>query len=152
MFAMDSIYCRSATFTDLPEILNIEKICYSNPWNMDHFRDEFISPFSLVTVICIGNIITGYAAAALIFDELQIRNICISPDFRRKGLGEKLLNFLIDRARSENAKMVLLEVRESNIAAINLYTKTGFHIDCKRKGFYSDGETGLAMSLKLPSP
>ncbi|NLG17012.1 MAG: ribosomal protein S18-alanine N-acetyltransferase [Fibrobacter sp.] len=140
---------RRPTFEDIPEIVKIEQQCYPNPWTSSQFADELNNPYSIQILITSEGQIAGFTFAVIICDELQINNLCVSPQFRNKGFGEKLLGQLLTRARSKKAHKAFLEVRESNLPAYNLYRKYGFHTDYKRKGFYSNGETALVMSLDL---
>src|SRR5206468_1134676 len=68
----------------------------------------------------------GFIAVRVIHPEWEIENIVVAEDRKRHGLGSQLLRALIERARSKSAKSILLEVRESNHAAISLYQKHGF--------------------------
>jgi len=68
--------------------------------------------------------------------EWELENVIVHPDFRRKGLGTRLLDELLARARAANSESVFLEVRESNKAAQALYLKRGFELAGRRKGYY----------------
>ena len=61
-----------------------------------------------------------------VLDEGQITNIATHPDFRRMGLGEKIVLSLIEYCKENGLVFLSLEVRESNVAAIGLYEKLGF--------------------------
>lgn len=74
------------------------------------------------------------------------------PNHRAKGLGTLLLEETLRYANSENAKSLTLEVRESNIKAINLYQKFGFVEVGKRPGYYADDrETAIIMERRAPA-
>jgi ribosomal-protein-alanine acetyltransferase len=70
--------------------------------------------------------------------EWELENVVVESTFRRKGVGTRLLNELLTRARATNSESVLLEVRESNQAARALYAKWGFEQDGRRRGYYAN--------------
>ena len=81
-------------------------------------------------------------------DELQLIDIASHPQHRRKGYARELLNELLSFARREHKRLVLLEVRQSNEAAIRLYRSVGFVTTGVRRGYYSDtGEDALEMRV-----
>ena len=149
MFTRSNIKVRKRTSGDIPEIVKIEQQCYPAPWTSSQFADELNNPYSIQILITSEEQIAGFTFAILVCDELQINNLCVSPPFRHKGFGENLLVRLLTLARSKKARKAFLEVRENNLPAYNLYRKYGFQTDYKRKGFYSNGETALVMSLDL---
>jgi ribosomal-protein-alanine N-acetyltransferase len=72
-----------------------------------------------------------------VLDERDVCNIATVPEFRGMGVGKALTLALIESARETGASVVMLEVRESNAAAIALYEKAGFTLVGKRKNFYA---------------
>ncbi len=93
--------------------------------------------------------IVGYGGLWLSADEAHITTIAVDPAHRRCGVGELLLNGLIDQAYALEATMVTLEVRVSNDAAQRLYLKYGFTVVGTRRRYYTDnGEDALLMSIE----
>jgi len=83
-------------------------------------------------------------------DELQLIDIASHPQHRRQGHARALLNELLSYARREHKRLILLEVRQSNEAAIRLYQSVGFATTGVRRGYYSDtGEDALEMRITL---
>ena len=83
-------------------------------------------------------------------DEGHITNVAVRPEFRRKGFARKLLQDLIDHARTSGIKSLTLEVRVSNLPAIRLYESFGFKVEGRRKQYYADNrEDALIMWLRL---
>jgi ribosomal-protein-alanine N-acetyltransferase len=82
--------------------------------------------------------ILGFLVAHDMCSEWELENIVVAAAARRKGLGRELLAALLDRARPMNGRKVFLEVRESNVAARNLYRKIGFHESGRRKLYYAE--------------
>lgn len=133
---------------DLEFILQIEALSFSSPWTWDHFRQELTKACGRLRVAVVRNQIAGYLIAWLIEDELHIANLAVHPDFRRRGIGEKLVRNALDEI--SNCSTATLEVRESNTSARNLYEKLGFSIVGIRKKYYeAEGEDALIMSKLL---
>jgi [ribosomal protein S18]-alanine N-acetyltransferase len=93
----------------------------------------------------------GFLLAWLVADEVHLIDLGTHPDHRRSGVGKALLATLLARARSQRARLVLLEVRRSNQAALELYRSHGFRAIRIRRGYYDGGtEDAIEMSLELP--
>jgi ribosomal-protein-alanine N-acetyltransferase len=93
--------------------------------------------------------IVGYGGLWLSADEAHVTTIAVDPAHRRRGVGELLLNGLIDQAYELGAAMITLEVRVSNDAAQRLYLKYGFTVVGARRRYYTDnGEDALLMSIE----
>ncbi|MDQ7007033.1 MAG: GNAT family N-acetyltransferase [Acidobacteriota bacterium] len=82
-------------------------------------------------------------------DNLEILNLAVHPDYRRRGLGRLLVQEAIGRARQEGLRQVDLEVSEANVAAVRLYETEGFVPVGSRPRYYPDGSAALLMSLVL---
>lgn len=133
---------------DLDEVLKIEESAYGeHHWSKDSFYGElsnnlahYYSAFDVD-----GNLI-GYAGSWRVIDEAHITTIAIKPEFRRKKIGEALLNKILEDCYKNEIKYITLEVRKSNIAAIGLYEKYGFKSLGVRKGYYqNNNEDALIM-------
>ncbi len=91
--------------------------------------------------------IVGYGGIWLTVDDAHITTIAVAPQYRGQGLGELLLNGLIDQALDMQAAVLTLEVRVSNVVAQNLYTKYSFQVVGWRQRYYTDnGEDALIMT------
>jgi ribosomal-protein-alanine N-acetyltransferase len=94
--------------------------------------------------------IVGYVLFWLLSGAIDIHNVAIHEDFRRRGFARLLLGKVMAQARAQSISRVTLEVRKSNLAAQKLYQSMGFLTTGVRKGYYSDdGEDALAMTLEL---
>ena len=67
----------------------------------------------------------------------DLLDIAVDPLFQRKGIAKALCDKVFEYCRQNNVKSVLLEVRKSNISAINLYEKCGFEKIAERKKYYT---------------
>lgn len=83
--------------------------------------------------------------------EGYVTNVAVLPPFRRKGIGETLLRYVISGSKSE-LEFISLEVRVSNEAAVSLYKKLGFETVGMRKRFYTNPvEDALIMTKRFNS-
>ena len=84
--------------------------------------------------------VAGYGVLSIAAGEAHILNICVDPDLRSHGYGEKLLDEMLFRARATSVREIFLEVRPSNERAIQLYQKKGFHQVANRPAYYQANE------------
>jgi ribosomal-protein-alanine N-acetyltransferase len=138
---------------DLPEVLAIENSSFFNPWRETTFRGEILNQsisFPLVIVHSLQRKVIGYIIFWKVFEDVQINNIAVHPEFRRLGIGRVVLEYVIDQVRRDGAKFITLEVRPSNTAALRLYKKLGFKPISIRKGYYSNpNEDAFVLGVRL---
>ncbi|HEK84738.1 MAG: ribosomal protein S18-alanine N-acetyltransferase [Candidatus Saccharicenans sp.] len=138
---------------DLPEVLEIERLCFSNPWSQETFRGEIQNKaisFPLVIIDKGSKRIIGHIVFWQVRDEAQINNVAIHPDFQGQGWGELALRYVLGKLRESGVHFVSLEVRVSNQPAIKLYRKLGFQILGVRKDYYTNPqEDAYLMGLML---
>lgn len=125
--------------TDLAAVLEIETLSFPNPWSPMTFIGEMANPpisIPCVIVFVPEDRVIGYIILWHILDEVQISNFAVHPDFRRKGLGESVLFYVLEMLKKEGVERIFLEVRPSNVAARALYEKLGFRLLGVRKNYY----------------
>jgi ribosomal-protein-alanine N-acetyltransferase len=149
----DRFFIRRMKEEDLPAVLSIEALCFSNPWGDSTFRGEIQNTsvsFPLVVVRRPGDEVVAYIIFWQIRDDVQVNNVAVHPDFRGLGLGETIMRYAIARVRDAGATFMTLEVRQSNMPAMTLYRKLGFEIMGTRKNYYSKpDEDACVMALVL---
>lgn len=139
---------------DVADILEIERLGYSNPWSEGVFRDTFRSGYTVLGLEQ-GGRLEGYGVLAALYDEAHLLNLCVRPASRGRGLARQLLRALLKGAVTQGMERVVLEVRTSNRAARELYLSEGFQVVGERPGYYPDGtgrEDALVMALGLAGP
>lgn len=148
---MSEMNVRLMTVDDVDQVYEIEKSSFTVPWMKESFLNELTNNyFAIYHVAEYEGKLVGYCGMWLVLDESQITNIAILPEFRGKGLGEKLLVAVMNAARKRGASIMSLEVRVSNEPAQSLYKKLGFQPGGIRKNYYSDNqEDALVMWVKL---
>jgi len=136
------------TVADLDGVMEVEHLSFSTPWSRDAFTSEILQVYTVYLVARIGSDVVGYGGMHVIFEDAHVTNIAVHPSHRGKGIGERIMEELMARARRRKAKRITLEVRVSNHSAQCLYAKLGFVTSpgAIRKGYYSDtGEDAIVM-------
>jgi ribosomal-protein-alanine N-acetyltransferase len=141
---------RRAGKSDVPGIIEIEKVSFSDPWDKQLFLDAVDSKNKYLMIAEGGKEVKGYIVFERVLDEGHITNLAVADKHRKKGVASGLISYVIDLAKSLGIKQIFLEVRESNEAAKLLYLKFGFSEIGRRKGYYPKaGESALVLSLKF---
>lgn len=135
--------------SDIPEALELEKLCFSMPWSEASLALLTAEPY--FGLVCRENdLLVAYGGLLCVAGEAQILNVATSPNFRRRGYARLLLEKLCLEAKRRCAESISLEVRESNLSAISLYTSSGFIVIGTRKDYYSKPrESAIIMEKKL---
>lgn len=147
----EGFFITKAKDSDIKDILEIEKLSFKGPWSEDMFRSELrnrVSSFYTLRDSLDDNLLVGYVVFWIVYGEAQILNIVIHPNYKKRGLGRKLLDFAIDKMKSQNAYNIFLEVRDSNKIARGLYERSGFTEIGVRHNYYGD-EDAIVMKLDL---
>jgi ribosomal-protein-alanine N-acetyltransferase len=134
---------------DLDEVMAIEKRAFAHPWSREVFARELRVPFSRVVLARIQGEIVGYACRWLHAGAVEIQNVAVHPEWRRRSIGRKLVEVLLAEARAANVRRALLEVRRYNRPALSLYRKLGFRETGTRRGYYADGEDAVLMEIDV---
>ena len=129
----------------LAAIAALEKETFVHPWSEEALQ-LLCTDTAIGFVLMDGTRAAAYGGMMCVAGEGQITNIATSPDYRRQGLGAKVMAALAEVARERGFYEISLEVRESNLPAIALYEKFGFVAVGKRPRFYtSPVETAIVM-------
>ena len=150
------IKLRRFSISDLDEVMEIEKASFPNRqiYSENYFKKLYQKyPEGFIVAEEKGKIF-GYAISQVknqVPTERvgEIISLAIKPDFRQKGIGEKLSNFLINQFKEREVKKVFLHVRTKNRVAISFYKKLGFEILKKIKNYYQNGNDAYLMEKKL---
>jgi ribosomal-protein-alanine N-acetyltransferase len=142
---------RRLTIADLPKVLLLAKSC---PEAAQWTPSEFELQMGDVSGWVIGDsqILFGFLAFRTInaAAEMELLNLAVGPNWRRKGCASVLLNAALSECRGRAMQVVFLEVRESNARAIAFYKKHGFEQSGRRPNYYRNPtEAALTMSLRL---
>lgn len=144
---------RYACGDDLALIIEAEKQCFfGDPWG-DNTVASMITDENVGFALYFSDDDQKNLAAYLVYsktDPIELYKIAVLPAHRKGGLGAFLMNVLLSVAAESEERRIVLEVREGNTAAISLYKKFGFKMDCVRKNYYKNPtENAILMSLDL---
>ena len=118
---------------DVEAVAKIERSVQSHPWTLKQFEDAVTAYQS--TVIEVQGQVAGFCILQPVLDEANLLLMAIDPAQQGQGLGYQLLEASVTMLKN-NPVQIFLEVRESNLAAIKLYEKSGFHQIDLRKNYY----------------
>lgn len=131
----------------LADVAELERICFSEPWSEKAL--ELLLNDAAVAYVCEADgRAVAYVGMMLAFDEGQITNVAVHPDYRRRGLGRELMAAVAADARARGFVQIALEVRVSNRAAILLYERDGYTIAGKRPNFYREPREDALVMIK----
>lgn len=137
---------------DLDEVCRIEEETFSIPWTKEAMAASLKNEDNVYLVAEYNGKIAGYCGMWGIAGEGQINNVAVDKCYRGKGIAFRMMKAFIEEARKKNLTEFTLEVRESNLAAIRLYEKSGFKKEGVRKDFYdSPKENAIIMWLRICS-
>lgn len=133
---MSDIIVRKMQPEDLLQVCEIEKDNFSLPWSEKSFLESMERDDTLFLVALDREEVAGYLGCYCVAGEGEITNVAVKSSYRRQGVGGKLLETLYEEAKALRTQEFFLEVRESNEAAIGLYSRQGFVKEGVRKNFY----------------
>jgi [ribosomal protein S18]-alanine N-acetyltransferase len=135
---------RSLGYSDLPQVISIERRAFPTPWSIAMFVLELSKPSGVCLAAVEDRRIVGYLICSRYADVWHLMNIAVDPPARRRGIATALLEDMIARAGADGA--YTLEVRPSNSSAIALYERFGFRSAGTRRRYYTDtGEDAVIM-------
>lgn len=141
---------RPMNTSDIPAILEIEKVSFAAPWTRGMFEEILASDVTISLVAEEAGRISGYIIFYDAGPEMHIMNVAVHPRQRRHGLAFGMMSRILAFARGKAIEECFLEVRESNVPARGLYEKLGFRSIGRRRGYYSETrEDALVMRLSL---
>ncbi len=142
---------------DVQRMYEIEQASFRTPWSYELLKAEFSHTQARIRVVHQrdpwgkkAEQLVGFSISWIVADELQILQVAVDPDFRRNGIGRRLLRDVIEIAKMEGAPNLYLEVRASNKAAIALYHSCQFtEVGLRKKYYKSPTEDAVIFVLKL---
>jgi len=132
----------------LDSITELDKECFTIPWSRNLFALELSNTNTFYILALCNKKVIGYGGVSTVLDEGNITNIAVHPEYRNRKIASRILEMLIEYAICEKLSVLMLELRESNITAYNLYSKFGFEAVGKRKKYYSDNSEDAILMTK----
>lgn len=140
---------RSMVIEDLESVCTIENEAFSHPWTIDDFLSELNSnPYANYFIMEEDEQIIAYVGLWIIFEKAQITTIAVKSNYRGLKYSKVLMIFVDNLCIKNNVDQISLEVRVSNIKAINLYEGFGFKKSGIRKDYYQDNHEDAYLMVK----
>lgn len=138
---------------DMAEVLEIEKSSFEFPWS----EEDFIR--CLRQRNCIGMVaeyderVVGFMIYELHKNQLHVLNFAVSPDVRRRGVGEQMVSKLIGKLSQQRRNRIVLEIRETNLAAQLFFRSLDFRAISVLRDYYDDTvEDAYVLQYRYKSP
>jgi len=146
---------RQAELGDINDIIKINRLCLPENYSFDFFY-RILTEFGFACVVGVEEgKIAGYLLSrverpfstfiGLNSAKGHVISIAVLPEYRRKGVGAKIMKYGMQKLIENSIGTIYLEVRVSNIAAIEMYKKLGFYVKREFKHYYRDGESAFVM-------
>ena len=134
---------------DFKKISHILQSDFDDFWNENILKSELGNENSYYIVAKENDDIVGFGGLWKSIDDIHLTNIVTKKNLRNKGIGNAILNQLINQAKSFGYNIITLEVNENNLPAISLYKKFGFKEIGIRKRYYNNTHNAIIMNLDL---
>jgi len=137
--------------SDVDEVLAVEQRVYPHPWTRANFIDSLDSGYNAWVLRDQAQRLLGYFLIMQVVDEAHLLNVAVAEQWQGMGLGRFLLNQSVACARGLGMASMLLEVRPSNVRALDIYQRYGFAQIGRRKGYYpaADGQREDAIVMRV---
>lgn len=140
------IQIREMSLEDIQQVAGIEESIFSIPWSEKSFEESLSSQNTLFIVAEKEHEILGYLGMYLFLETADISNVAVAKEYRRQHIAKRMMEDILRRAKDRGVRQVTLEVRETNVPAIQLYEGMGFQEAGIRKNYYKEPvENALIM-------
>jgi [ribosomal protein S18]-alanine N-acetyltransferase len=143
-----SLEIRRLSYSDLPQVISIERRSFPTPWSLAMFVLELSKPSGICLAAVVDGRLAGYLVCSRYDTVWHLMNVAVDPDRRRQGIATALLNALFETA-DEPGEQYTLEVRVSNAEAIVLYERFGFRSAGIRPGYYHDNREDAVVMWRV---
>ena len=136
------------TSAHVAQIAELEKRCFNDPWSENSIASELNNRLSCWLVALEGDVVIGYVGSQTVLGETDMMNIAVHPDYRNQGVAKNLIQTLMDTLSGQGSHSLMLEVRQSNEPARNLYASLGFETVGIRKNYYRNPKENALILRK----
>ena len=133
---------------DITRVYEIESELFSSPWEESSFITSMEYNLCWIVAEQASKKIAGYPIGQKVLDEFSIYNLAISREYQKQGLGMWFTRSIMEEMSDTGCLVFFLEVRRSNQAATNLYTKLGFKSVFIRDSYYSNPVEDAVIMIK----
>lgn len=144
-----SVDIRAMRWSDIAAVHAIESEVFTvDPWTVEQFWGELAQPTRQYVVAEVAGELVGYAGVYLLPPDADVQTIAVGTKGQGCGIGRRLLDELIERAKDAGCVQLVLEVRSDNAPALGLYRRAGFEAISTRPNYYAPGVHALVMRLR----
>ena len=118
-------------------------------WSKNQWAREFKKEGIQIFIISLSNLVIGICVLQVVLDEAQINYFAVRSNYRKRGFGSCLMNYIILLCKKQNIRKLLLEVSQKNIVAEKFYEKFDFSTVGIRKNYYRDGSNALLKEKNM---
>ena len=136
------------TSAHVAQIAELEKCCFNDPWSENSISSELNNRLSCWLVALESDVVIGYVGSQTVLGETDMMNIAVHPDYRNQGVAKKLIQNLMDIISEQGSHSLMLEVRQSNEPAKNLYASLRFETVGIRKNYYRNPKENALILRK----
>jgi [ribosomal protein S18]-alanine N-acetyltransferase len=132
---------RRATPADIPAIIDLANhAANAAHWSIEQYRQIFTNeiPRRVALVSDEQSVMHAFLIGRVLDSEWELENMAVCESLRRQGIGKMLIDEFFVAAKTEDAKVIFLEVRESNLAARRLYEKCGLVENGRRPRYFAE--------------
>ncbi len=126
----------------------MEAILFSDAWSQAALASTLSSPLSACFIACEGGKAVGYLLASLLAPEGELLRIGVCPEYRKRGIGARLMERFLSEAKRRGCTELFLEVRADNLPAIALYRRFDFSDNGLRRGYYKNPTVDALLMKK----
>jgi ribosomal-protein-alanine N-acetyltransferase len=150
---LSSVDIREAGQDDLDAIEALEREIFPSPWSRGMLADELgDDPRRIPLLASLDGEPVGFAFCWRVEEELHLINLGVLPGHRRRGVAQAILDGLLVHPRARGARVVTLEVRSTNEAALRFYRKNDFLEIALRREYYPDTREDAVIMLRSLEP
>lgn len=139
---------RAMLYKDIRETAAIENELFGVPWTEKILEENLDNKLYSVYIVQKDEEITGYICFMTVAGESELLRIAVSTSCQRQGIAARLMDFMLEKLKTEGVRNITLEVRSRNKAAISLYEKYGFKVEGVRKRYYHNPEDDALIMWK----
>ena len=139
---------RRSTPHDADGIARLEEEIFPDPWSWRSVSDLITTEGAMCFTASDNGRVVAYVIGRIIPPEGEIYRVAVAPDYRRRGIAYRLLDYAMKTSRGDGLEVAFLEVRSMNTAAINLYSAYGFKEIGRRKGYYHNPTDDAIIMLR----